>query len=176
MRYFTSYLKKVILLRNSRYLQCVTPNTGYVWLMKCKVQCCCHGSFSTAAHIRAKLFRVECKFAFITGGILRWTDRIKSISQCDRLRSCAINCISCIKWKKLWLKLADTIPCSSWLPLNDHWFFLCFVTSDWLRGLVCVIYITTPYGAFTALYHCFLLKYNWDWNHLMILTLNHCQC
>ncbi len=27
MRYFTSYLKKVILLRNSRYLYCVTPNT-----------------------------------------------------------------------------------------------------------------------------------------------------
>ncbi len=28
MRYFTSYLKKVILIRNSRYLQCVTPNTA----------------------------------------------------------------------------------------------------------------------------------------------------
>lgn len=135
--------------------------------MKWKAQCCCHGSVSTAAHIRAKLIRVECTFAFVTGGTLRWTDRIKAISQCDRLWSCTINC--CIKWKQLWLKLADTIPCSSWLPLNDHWFFCCFVTSDWLGGLVCVIYSTTPYGAFTALYHCFLLKYNWDWNHLMIL-------
>ncbi len=27
MRYFTSYLKKVMLLRNSRYLLWVTPNT-----------------------------------------------------------------------------------------------------------------------------------------------------
>ncbi len=31
MRYFTSYLKKVILLRNSRYL-CDTPNTVHKWL------------------------------------------------------------------------------------------------------------------------------------------------
>ncbi len=29
MRYFTSYLKKVILLRNSRYLWYVTLNTDY---------------------------------------------------------------------------------------------------------------------------------------------------
>ncbi len=30
MRYFTSYLKKVIWLHNSCYLLCVTPNTASV--------------------------------------------------------------------------------------------------------------------------------------------------
>lgn len=134
--------------------------------MKWKFQCCCFGS--------VREFRVECKFADVAKGTLRWTDRRKTISQCDRLWSCRINCS--IKWKQLWLKLADTIPGSSWLPFNDHWFFLCFVTSGWLGGLVHVICSTTLYGAFTTLYHCLFLKYKWDWNLLMILTLNHCQC